>query len=178
MALGIRRATSTIINFPAIVLTPAFTFWTFGPISSSSTCNIYKKNESKIHLSYRLTCINALFTTFMTVVLLACAWFVIRHEENHYAWYEIKNLYIEGFGFNIYGIFFLGTFILAWALAMFSVLSLVLVMCLGKCSRCPLPVCPDSCLPCLPMRPKTEYDTTDIWRMLTIMWPRWNPTNY
>ena len=49
LALGIRKAMSTIITFPAIVLTPAFTFWSFGPVSSK-TCCIYKRNEPKIHL--------------------------------------------------------------------------------------------------------------------------------
>ena len=129
MALGIRKATSTIIKFPAIVLTPAFTFWAFGPISSNACC-VYKREEPKIHLSYRLTWINALFTSCMTGGLLAYAGFMT-------SWYP---------GFAI-------IFFTACALVPLSLLTLVLIQCLPKCSCCP---CNENCLP---MKPKVIYDT-------------------
>merc|ERR1712223_1724192 len=80
LALGIPKATATIIKFPAFVLTPAFTFWTFGPVASTACC-IYRKNEPKIHLSYRFTWINALLTSCISGGLLVYAWFYQFYYE-------------------------------------------------------------------------------------------------
>ena len=134
MALGIRKATTTIIQFPAIVLTPAFTFWTFGPISSTSCC-IYKKNEPMIYLSYRFTWINALLTSCITVGLLAYAWFydyyrVMYEPEYYYSACALVSL--------------------IWN--QLSLITLAMIQCLGKCPC----ISKDKHLP---MKPKVIYHT-------------------
>ena len=140
MALGIRKATSTIIKFPAIVLTPAFTFWAFGPISSNACC-VYKREEPKIHLSYRFTWINAIFTSCTTAGLMAYAWFVNRDL----IWGSRVANWVRG----LYELLFY----VGCALFPLSFLTLVLIQCLPKCSCCP---CNENCLP---MKPKVIYDT-------------------
>ena len=61
LSLGIKKATSTVIALPALVLTPVFSFFTFGPHKSGGCCP-YKKSEQKICLSFRLSWINAVLT--------------------------------------------------------------------------------------------------------------------
>ena len=135
LALGIRKATSTLIKFPAFVLTPAFTFWTFGPVASTSCC-IYRKNEQKIHLSYRLTWINAFLTSFIAGGLLA-----YRVEiSNHYELRGVLPSIVIGFGITL-------------ALLALSFLTLIFIQCPGKCSCL---CCSESCLP---MKPKAIYNT-------------------
>ena len=145
LALGVRKATSIIIKFPAIALTPAFTFWAFGPISSTSCC-IYKKKEPKIKLRYRFTWINALLTSLISAGFLAYAWF--------------KDVDI-GHGILNDGFFSKGfrgplatkriSFLTACILIPFSLLTLLLIQCIGK-SPC------QSIDKHLPMKPKVTYD--------------------
>ena len=127
VALGIRKATATIIRFPAFIFSPAFTFWTFGPVPSTSCC-IYRKKEPKIHLSYRFTWINAFLTSCITGGFLA------------YRFSELWDPYHSQYFYS------------ALALLSLSLITLVLIQFLGKCSR----LCSESCLP---MKPKTIYNT-------------------
>ena len=134
LTLGLRKATSTLIIFPALLLTPVFSFWTFGPISSKHHC-IYKIKEPKIHLSYRLTWINTIFTSGMTGGFLA-GWFEFRYFGipiyNHQEWH------------------------LACTFVLISLLSLALIQFLSKFSC----VCSTTFQEnCLPMTPKVVYDT-------------------
>ena len=134
LALGIPKATSTIIIFPAIVLTPAFSFWTFGPVSSTFCC-IYKKKEPNIHLSYRFTWINALFTSCMTGGLLMYVQLGVQLKENYGPRIDGTSMF--------YG---------SCALVLFPLVSLLLIHCLGKCAC----LCNENCFP---MKPKVIYDT-------------------
>ena len=63
LALGIKKATSTVIAHPALVLTPVFSFWTFGPRKSGGCC-AYKRAEPGICVSFRLTWFNTILTLF------------------------------------------------------------------------------------------------------------------
>ena len=56
------------MTHPALLLTPALTFWTFGPIKSGGCCDDWRK-QTEICLSFKLTWINALLTTASTLVL-------------------------------------------------------------------------------------------------------------
>ena len=60
LALGTRKGFSTILNYPALVLLPTFNSLTFGPVCKSGC--IYRRGESKIHISWRHTWANMLFT--------------------------------------------------------------------------------------------------------------------
>lgn len=121
VALGIQKATSTIIKFPAFVLTAAFTLWTFGPVSSTSCC-IYRIKEPKIHLSYRFTWINAVLTSCITGGL---------------CFVELWEPFTTGMIFG--GI--------SLALLSFSLITLALIQCLKRCSCL---CCSYSCVPIKP----------------------------
>ena len=135
LTLGFRKATSTLTIFPAIILTPVFSFWTFGPVSPKYCC-IYKIKEPNIHLSYRLTWINAIFTSGMTGGFLA-------------AWFEFRYLGVPIYHHQEWQ--FACTFVLI------SLLSLVLIQFLPKLFAFCNKTFKDTCLP---MRPKVIYDTS------------------
>ena len=83
LALGFKGATRTIATHPATLLTPVFTFWTFGPAKSGGCA--YRRNEKEICISFQLTWVNALLTTASSLVLsLICQYsFPIDPEALH-----------------------------------------------------------------------------------------------
>ena len=60
-SLGMRKAIKTVINFPAMILTPAFSYWVFGPIESSSSC-CKTTRTTRIGVSFLHSWINAVIT--------------------------------------------------------------------------------------------------------------------
>ena len=57
-SLGMRKAFKTVINFPAMILTPAFSYWVFGPIENSSSC-CKTTRTTRIGVSFLHSWINA-----------------------------------------------------------------------------------------------------------------------
>ena len=53
-----KKAFKTVINFPAMILTPAFSYWVFGPIESSSSC-CKTARTTRIGVSFLHSWINA-----------------------------------------------------------------------------------------------------------------------
>ena len=60
-SLGMRKAFKTVINFPAMILTSAFSYWVFGPIESSSSC-CKTTRTTRIGVSFLHSWINAVIT--------------------------------------------------------------------------------------------------------------------
>ena len=60
-SLGMRKAIKTVINFPAMILTPAFSYWVFGPIENSSSC-CKTTRTTRIGVSFLHSWINAVIT--------------------------------------------------------------------------------------------------------------------
>merc|ERR1712117_361700 len=81
-ALGTRQATLAILAHPALILTPAFSLWTFGndfslctirrsssrEVTPTCTC---KKGHPQLRVSFRLTWINALMTIIGCLVWIS-----------------------------------------------------------------------------------------------------------
>ena len=63
LALGIKKGMSTIMMYPALVMLPALSCVTFGPVSEGRDIwSMYKKDEPKIQFSWRLTWVNMIMT--------------------------------------------------------------------------------------------------------------------
>jgi len=136
-SLGFRNAMSTMIDHPALVLTPAFSFWTFGPVRANGCCT-YRRNEPKICLSFRLTWVNAFLTLAPMIPLIISEYFRIYEE-------------------GIVGI-------IMWLTLASSIISLLLIQFLDKCKWlcCGCLCCCcwkryEDC--CFPMTQKLVYDT-------------------
>ena len=57
-SIGIKKTIKIIGEFPAMILTPAFSYWVFGPISSYSTSNWCCGGNNKLGVSFFHTWIN------------------------------------------------------------------------------------------------------------------------
>jgi len=127
LALGFKKAIKSIIAQPALIMTPIFSFWTFGPVKSDSCC-AYKRSEPRICLSFRLTWFNAIWSfcgTFGMVVVHEC--FISWHPWS------------SGI-FNLFLIAYLPFFALA-------IICLLLIQFMDKCASCCCRCCKNNCYP-------------------------------
>ena len=143
LSLGIKKATTTVIAHPALVLTPVFSFWTFGPPTSGGCC-AYKKAEQRMNLSFRLTWINSLLTLCGTVGVVAI-------HETFISTYHPWDPYMDGWD-SLFHFFLIGTLPL-FALA---AICLLLIQFLERCSCCCCTCFKENCLP---MTEKIVFDT-------------------
>ena len=71
MAIGIKQTAKIITKYPAIFLTPVFSYWTIGPVKSVSTVTSPKKcfsfKRQYLGVSYWHTWINTLITMICTL---------------------------------------------------------------------------------------------------------------
>ena len=114
-SLGMRKAFKTVINFPAMILTSAFSYWVFGPIESSSSC-CKTTRTTRIGVSFLHSWINAVITIAGQVTYV----FLVS-DRNNFGW-----IYVS-----------LG-------LHFFSVLMLALIQLLERCDKdscCPSSCC-------------------------------------
>ena len=135
---------STIINHPALVLTPAFSFWTYGPVRDNGCC-AYRRNEPKICLSFRLTWVNTLLTTggMVALILITMHYSILTGESD-----DIDFLYL------IFSGAFLPLAIICQLLVQF--LNKCKWLCFG-CLCCCCWMRYEDC--CFPMTQKAVYDT-------------------
>ena len=131
LSLGIKKATTTVIDQPAFILTPVFSFWTFGPCTSGGDCS-YKKTEPKLCLSFRLTWVNYILTLGGSCGLMAPFFLFSNADPN---------------------ILFVFVTLPLYAIA---TISLLLVQFLDQCLCCCCRCFKDNCLP---LTEKNVYDT-------------------
>ena len=169
LSLGIKKAATTVIAHPALVLTPVFSFWTFGPRTSGRCC-AYKIAEPKICLSFRLTWINSILTFCGTFVVVAITYHIktLRLSDNQLPSslsliqkmvelsvmeldlcqdYLIRDRCLD--------LMFVGDFGYLFSFAI-ATICLLLIQFLDKCSCCFCRCFKESCLP---MTEKNFYDT-------------------
>ena len=84
-SMGIKKSLSTVIDHPALVLTPAFSFWTFGPVRADGCC-AYRRKEAKICLSFRLTWFNTFLTFCGMLALLLITIMIIPERRRDLLW--------------------------------------------------------------------------------------------
>ena len=58
-SIGFKKTIKTITQFPALILTPLFSYWVFGPMESKSCSNLCCRENSRLGLSFFHTWINA-----------------------------------------------------------------------------------------------------------------------
>ena len=138
LSLGIKKATATVIAQPALVLTPVFSFWTFGPCTSGGCCP-YRKTEPKLCLSFRLTWVNCILTLGGSYGLMAIFQYLISPRVD---WYTRD--------FNVVFVF------VASPLYALATLCQLLIQFLDKCLCCGCRCFKDNCLP---LTEKIVYDT-------------------
>ena len=138
LSLGIKKATTTVIAHPALMLTPVFSFWTFGPPTSGGCC-AYKKAEQRIHLSFRLTWINYILT-------LSGSFGVVAIDE---IFLKVNQLGWDSDLANI-------SFFITLPLFAIATICLLLIQFLDLCSCCCCTCFDENCLP---MIEKVVYDT-------------------
>ena len=144
-ALGIKKAIKSIIAQPALVLTPIFSFWTFGPVKSDDGC-AYRRSESKICLSFRLTWFNAILSFCGTYAMVTLYESYIRNKGTGY-WDR------DGTDGTEMLLYFHGTYLPLFALA---IICLLLIQFMDKCSSCCCRCYKENCYP---MTEKIIFDT-------------------
>ena len=58
-SIGFKETIKTITQFPALILTPLFSYWVFGPMETKSCSNLCCQENSRLGLSFFHTWINA-----------------------------------------------------------------------------------------------------------------------
>ena len=69
-SIGFRKTLKTIVNFPALILTPAFSHWVFGPFESFSTPTWCRGGNSRLGVSFLHTWINVGLTLLGQVIFV------------------------------------------------------------------------------------------------------------
>ena len=120
-SIGFKKTIKTITQFPALILTPMFSYWVFGPIESTSCSNLCCRENSRLGLSFFHTWINAGLTIVGQII---------------FAYLFFDSLNGDGLcycGFPIYA--------LAITLHVFCVILLLLIQILSQYNCC----CNSSC---------------------------------
>ena len=119
--------------FPPIILTPMFCIWTMNPLTSKQafSCGIFDYKSQKIGISYWLTWINFILT------------------------------FVSGLAYQIWDdqfeIIFFEPYLLAfYPCLLITLITLILLQCLDKCSGCCCPCCINYCYPV------TEFTYLDV----------------
>ena len=73
VAVGFKKTFKIIINYPAMIITPMFSYWTFGPIkqdlqstSKKKCCNNFVTKSQFIGISFWHTWINTILSIICT----------------------------------------------------------------------------------------------------------------
>ena len=117
-SIGFKKTIKTITQFPALILTPIFSYWVFGPMESKSCSNLCCRENSRLGLSFFHTWINA-GLTIVGQIIFSCLFFDILKLgfQN-----EIST------SFPVYA--------LAIILHVFCVILLLLIQFLSQCNCC------------------------------------------
>ena len=139
-----RKASRLFISDPAFLLTPVFSFWTYGPTTPGGGCYAIGIPKPKISFSFRLTWVNSFLTIVGPFLVVMSYDFLIR--------YNITTLFTADsfLGNQSFLLFFISYPTPLFAVALTC---LLLVQHLGKCSGC---CCKCFTENCLPMTDKTE----------------------
>jgi len=148
LSLGMRMASRLFISDPAFLLTPVFSFWTYGPTTLGGGCYAIGIPEPKISLSFRLTWVNSFLTIVGPFVVVMSYDFLIT--ENITTLFTADSF----LGNQSFLLFFI-----SYPIPLFSIAltCLLLVQHLGKCSGS---CCKCFTENCLSMTVKTETFVT------------------
>ena len=158
LSLGIKRATQAIIALPALILTPVFSFWTFGPQSSGGYCAYKKIARQNIEPRFTLTWINTLLTLGGSFGVAAIIYKLEKatRQENQLSMDQLNfcdSLHVNHSSCLEITQIFSYSYLLVFG---FALIPLLLIQFLDKCSCL---CCGCFKEHCLPMTEKYVYDT-------------------
>ena len=116
-SIGFRKTLKTVVNFPAIILTPAFSYWVFGPVETFSCLTWCRGGNSNLGVSFTHTWINVGLTVLGQVIF---AFLVYRPGD--------------GYGDGV-------LLIISLSIHAFSIIMLILLQFLQKCNCCTSSCC-------------------------------------
>ena len=96
-SIGFRKTQKTVVNFPALILTPAFSYWVFGPVEAFSCQTWCRGGNSRLGLSFLHSWINFIITVSGQLV------FVILKDPRE----ALINFLVTSFPFHVFGAIFL-----------------------------------------------------------------------
>ena len=134
-SLGFRKALKTATQYPAMIMTPAFSYWVFGPIESSLKSTFCCSRTSRLGVSFLHSWINAGVTILGQ---LLCSFLVIGPSRYGGTNNIISSFLVSSLGFHI-----------------ISVITLALIQLLERCDSC----CISSC--CKSTIQRTVLDVDD-----------------
>ena len=150
MSIGIKKTLKTIFKFPPIIVTPMFSIWTIGPLTSgkSCCCRAFNCKSRNLGVSNWLTWVNLMLT-----FAFALAYSI---------WHDVGT-----FGFSHDGKIF-GSFLFIFCpFLLLTLIFLILLQCLDKCPSCCCP-CLSCCKKyCYPVTEYTYLDMNDMDALIT-----------
>ena len=136
-----------ILHYPALLMAPIFSFWTFGGDSMDCCKKRNSETQQNLKISFRFTWINAIVTTLLILGLTA--------------YYYYKYYYIYADYFDAGDVLFILFLCL-------PLLSLIIIQSLQKCQTCICTLCQPYCCP---MFKKTAIDPDDPLTLIDISRP-------
>ena len=112
-SIGFQRTIKTIANFPAIILTPVFSYWVFGPIEGFSCPTWCRGGNSNLGVSFLHTWINAGLTVYGQLMFVTIV-FLNSNGDSIYIMFAVYSLPCH----------------------ILSIIMLILLQCLQKCNCC------------------------------------------
>ena len=79
-SIGFKKTIKTITQFPALILTPIFSYWVFGPMESKSCSNLCCRENSRLGLSFFHTWINAGLTIVGQIIFTFLFYDILKRE--------------------------------------------------------------------------------------------------
>ena len=152
-AVGLKRGFYVVLKFPALVLTPMFSFWTVGPSGTSTACcGRFNCHNNELKVSFRQTWVNVLIST------IGCVSYVAMFLDTEILVREVERGYGQFLDIVV-------PFLLVYFLG--AVFPLLLLQFLDKCKKC----CCTCCLPCFPVLNVTTLDVDEEFAKPTTQQP-------
>jgi len=120
-SIGFKKTIKTITQFPALILTPIFSYWVFGPIESKSCSNLCCRENSRLGLSFFHTWINAGLTIVGQIIFSYLFFDILKQDHTCYCRFPF---YAQ-----------------ATTLHVFCVILLLLIQFLSQCNCCKSSCC-------------------------------------
>ena len=155
--LGFKRAFKVGLKYPALVLSPCFGSWTYGPIiyASSSKCCMLSCKSNQISLSYFHTWMNYGLSWIGGIATFFYVYDGLPAFEE-----DVELIFKDGFNIWARAI----SVLLSWFLTIFVLpISIGFVQTVDKCCNCCTccPCCPAGCFPVIR---KTKLDVDNMER--------------
>ena len=162
ISIGFKNGLRTIYQYPALLLTPVFSIWTFGPINVKDCCYCSSRIEHRKYLkvSFPLAWGNILLTAISYVASLTLLSNISRYGHSH-----LHTFFVDGCGYDppVYTISLL-----------FLIMACISLLIIQFCKSC---CCISTCFQnnCFPIVAETVLDPEQPLNLLH--WPIINSEN-